>query len=399
MRGAVAVAGIWAAIFGAGARAEPAPVQLAQSIPAETDLAQPDLPYAKDVWLDMIRGAKSRMEIAQFYVSAREGGSAGGEGADAAKLGPDPLDEVLAELARAGERGVKTRFLVSNDLLKDHPKTLERVKSVKGLDLRVYDISKITGGILHAKYWIIDGREVFVGSQNFDWRALSQIHETGARITDARLAAGLGRIFEVDWRLAGEGKAPDPKRLAREKRVAQGEIELVASPPQLNPPGIRAAEEALVELLGSAKKGVRIQLLNYNPAEDKQFWPVIDNALRAAATRGVGVKLLVSDWNTKEPAYSHLRSLARIPGLEVRIAAIPEHSAGKIPFARVIHSKYLLVDDEALWIGTSNWGKDYFRGSRNVELIFRAPGQAKPIGKVGEIFAKLWESKYARKVD
>jgi phosphatidylserine/phosphatidylglycerophosphate/cardiolipin synthase-like enzyme len=399
----LAVAGIWALIFGGRAEAAApatapatAAIQLVQSIPAETDLAQPDLPYAKDVWLEMIRGARSRLDIAQFYVSAREGGSAGGEGADEARLGPDPLAEVLAELERAGARGVKTRFLVSNDLLKDHPKTLERVKGVKGLELRVYDLSKITDGILHAKYWVVDGREVFVGSQNFDWRALSQIHETGARITDARLAAGLTRVFDVDWRLAGEGKAPDPRKLAREKRVEQGEIELVASPAQLNPPGIRAAEAALTELLGSARKSVRVQLLNYNPAEGKEFWPVIDNALRSAATRGVSVKLLVSDWNTKEPAFSHLRSLARIPGLEVRMASIPEHSAGKIPFARVIHSKYLLVDEDALWLGTSNWGRDYFRSSRNVELIIK---RREPVMKVGEIFSKLWDSKYTKKID
>ena len=47
--------------------------QLVQSIPVETDLADPALPFARDVWMELIRGAKISVEAAEFYVTNRAG--------------------------------------------------------------------------------------------------------------------------------------------------------------------------------------------------------------------------------------------------------------------------------------------------------------------------------------
>ena len=55
--------------------------------------------------------------------------------------------------------------------------------------------------------------------------------------------------------------------------------------------------------------------------------------------------------------------------IEVKLVTIPEWSGGFIPFARVIHAKYLVVDAEHSWLGTSNWSKDYFFKSRNVGIV------------------------------
>lgn len=33
----------------------------------------------------------------------------------------------------------------------------------------------LTGGVLHSKFWIVDGRHVYVGSANMDWRSLTQV--------------------------------------------------------------------------------------------------------------------------------------------------------------------------------------------------------------------------------
>jgi phosphatidylserine/phosphatidylglycerophosphate/cardiolipin synthase-like enzyme len=92
----------------------------------------------------------------------------------------------------------------------------------------------------------------------------------------------------------------------------------------------------------------------------------------------------------------HLKSLAFIPNLEVRIASIPESDKGHIPFARVVHSKYMTVDGSLLWVGTSNWSEDYFADSRNVELILRDPALA---AQGDRIFEQLWNSRYASRLD
>ncbi len=349
---------------------------LVQSIPVETDLADPALPLARDVWVAMVRGAKVSFDAAQFYVTSRPGSA---------------LEPVLAELEQAGARGVKVRFLLSARMLDQDPASVARLRRIPGAEVRSYDLARVAKGILHAKYFVVDGREAFLGSQNFDWRALEQIHELGVRTSEPQLLAGLAEIFSLDWRFALDGKLPVFP--AQVSPVARPAVELVASPPFLTPKTLRPASEALVELIGQAKTSVRVQLLTYSPlAGQDRYWPVLDNALRAAAVRGVKVRLLVSDWVLGGRALPHLRALALIPNLEVRVASIPEAKEGHIPFSRTVHSKYLVVDEAQLALGTSNWEESYFTESRNLELIFRDTPLA---AQAARIHDRLWSSRYA----
>lgn len=352
---------------------------LVQSIPAETDLADPALPFAKEAWVDMIRRARASVDAAEFYVASRPGGA---------------LEPVLAELERAGARGVKVRFLLSSKMLDQDPASLARLRRIPGAEVRSFDLTGLSKGILHAKYFVVDGREAFLGSQNFDWRALEHIHELGVRTADPRLVSRLVRLFALDWTFAGSGKLPD---LPAQPVAVPSGVELVASPPFLTPKDIRPAIEALVELIGQAKESVRVQLLTYSPvAGPDRYWPRLDDALRAAAVRGVKVRLMVSDWVLGGRALPHLKALTLIPNLEVKVVSIPEAQEGHIPYARVIHSKYLVVDGRHLALGTSNWEEGYFTESRNIELVFREAALA---GEAARIHDRLWASRYAFALD
>src|SRR5262249_51216694 len=82
------------------------------------------------------------------------------------------------------------------------------------------DMKKVSGGgVQHAKYMIVDGEDVFVGSQNFDWRSLKDIHELGVRARDTRIAGLFARVFTADWDVAtpvcgAVGPPPLPARTA-----------------------------------------------------------------------------------------------------------------------------------------------------------------------------------------
>jgi len=359
-----------------GIQRQGAATQLVQSIPAETGLADPALPFAKDVWVAMIREAEVSVDAAEFYVTSRPGGA---------------LEPVLVELEKAGTRGVKVRFLLSSKMLDQDPGSVARIRRIPGAEVRSFDLTGVSKGILHAKYFLVDGREAFLGSQNFDWRALEHIHELGVRTTDPRIVSPLAELFALDWRFAQTGRLPDlPPRSLPAARPA---VELVASPPFLTPKDVRPALEALVDLLGQAKQTVRVQMLTYSPITGQdQYWPLLDNALRAAAVRGVKVQLMVSDWVLGGRALPHLKALTLIPNLEVKVVSIPEAKEGHIPFARTIHSKYLVVDGTQLALGTSNWEESYFMASRNVELVFRDSPLAP---QAAGIFDRLWTSPYA----
>ncbi|MCE1203805.1 MAG: phospholipase D-like domain-containing protein [Holophagaceae bacterium] len=353
---------------------------LVQSIPTETDLADPALPFAKEVWLAMLRGAKTSVDAAEFYLTSHPGSA---------------LEPVLAELEQAGARGVKVRFLLSSKMLAQDPASVARLRRIPGAEVRSFDLAGVSKGILHAKYFIVDGREAFLGSQNFDWRALEHIHELGLRTSEPVIVSRLARLFALDWAFVETRKLPDlppvPPMSARAK------VEVVASPPFLTPRDIRPAIEALVDLIDQARQTVRVQLLTYSPLSGQdRFWPVLDNALRAAAVRGVKVRLLVSDWVLGGRALPHLKALALIPNLEVKVASIPEAKEGHIPFSRTVHSKYLVVDEAHLALGTSNWEEGYFTESRNIEVVFRDSPLAAQAARVHD---RLWSSRYAFALD
>lgn len=366
-------------------------VQWVQSVPLETDLAQPDLPHTLRVWLAMIDRAQRSIELAQFYVRA--------------PVGSD-LDPVMEALSRAGQRGVKIRLLVSNALKGEYESTLQRLQQIPGFVHRIFEMPGAGVGVLHAKYWIIDDEEVFMGSQNFDWRALQHIHETGWLISDVAVNRIFRRLFDWDWELMTPSENPAPYSDA--SLTSQGEVpwatfgngEVVISPPNLGPPGFRLALSALVELIARSRQSLEIQLLQYSPLEQVENvrphrWDVLDQALRSAAARGVRIQLMVSEWNRRQPDYAELQSLARVPGIEIRIPEIPVWSGGAIPYARVIHTKMMIVDGHTTWLGTSNWSEDYFCSSRNVEVILQQSAAA----EVGQrIYRTLWNSLLSHEV-
>jgi phosphatidylserine/phosphatidylglycerophosphate/cardiolipin synthase-like enzyme len=152
--------------------------ELVYNAPQETTLQDNDLRHAAEVWQQMFDAARSHIDLAQFYV-ANEKGSL--------------LDGVLARLRAAGERGVKIRFLMEEKGVGlSTPETLTALKAIPNLELRVIPFHRLTGGIVHAKYLLVDGKEAFVGSQNFDWRAGTDPGDRSAHQRSANGAADSG---------------------------------------------------------------------------------------------------------------------------------------------------------------------------------------------------------------
>lgn len=375
-------AGFWVLGFlSVSAEAVLTPVEIVQSVPSRTELAVPDLRQAKDVWPLMIAEAKSTLDIAQMYVSSEKAHA---------------MEPVVAALEAAGNRGVKIRFLLWSGMKDNDKATLARIRAIPNLSFSFYDISKVTGGIHHAKYWVVDGKAIFVGSQNFDWRSLEEIHETGVLIRSKAIALRLETVFEHDWKFATLGKW-DADAVPLSSR-APADVELIASPERLNPKGIPVALAKLMELLSGAKESVQIALLDYSTTAyaGKKPWMEIDDALRAAAARGVKVQLLVSHWNTAKSGIASIKALSRVPGIEVRISFVPELPSGHLAYARVIHTKHMIVDGKTYWVGTSNWSRGYFYDTRNIEVVMNRVDLAETGGK---IFNAVWTAPYTEAVD
>jgi phosphatidylserine/phosphatidylglycerophosphate/cardiolipin synthase-like enzyme len=369
--------------------APPAPdIEIVESIPVGTSLDNPEIRNTREVWLEMIGGARKTLDLEQFYISNEPG-----------KM----LEDVLAAVVAAAGRGVKVRVMVDARMYRTYPESVDKLALQKNIEVRRIDFGAIAGGSQHSKYFIVDGREIFVGSQNFDWRALEHIHELGLRINDSQIAADYGDIFNLDWQLAS--LAPEAvKAFSLTKKTYQIPIRVMEaggraavlfptfSPLSFIPDSALWDERAIVDLIDGAKQTLSLQFLSYSTTvRQGGSYTAIDDALRRAAKRGVKVRMIVSDWEKGTPAVAALKALAGIANIEVAFTAIPDWSGGYIPFARVEHCKYIVADSVRFWLGTSNCEKNNFYASRNLGIVGTSPNLA---GALSRIFLKSWTSPY-----
>jgi len=358
---------------------ETLPIELGATIPVDTELDRELATPAVDIWLDMIRGATASLDLGHFYLVARPDG---------------PLEPVIQAVLDAHKRGVRVRILTEKRMNNTYPELADRFRAA-GIEVRLFDWSGLTGGILHAKYMIADNRSLYVGSQNFDWRALRHIHETGIRVNHPAFAGAASEIFQLDWDYAG-GDRHAYDRIPTMKTVEFPDWgRLLASPGPFNPPGVDASLPRLIKLLDGAKERISVQLLSYSThryRSDERFTD-IDDALRRAADRGVEVEMILSNWAKRHP--EDLKALSAVDGIQVRFINIPQQADNFIPFARVAHSKVVRVDDIQCWISTSNWSYDYFHASRNLEVLIHDRDLALQLDR---LFTDLWNSPYEEMV-
>ena len=368
-------------------------IQIVESVPVETVMEQSALPSAKDVWVEMFSSAKQTIDIEVFYFTNVTG---------------EPMEKVMNAIKDAAERGVKVRIIVDNNFYVKGEKSVDELENISGIEIRKIPFNKIGGGVMHAKYFIIDGNEIFIGSQNFDWRALKHVHEIGVRVKSEKLASDFGKIFDMDWQLA---QNPDKELLAsmvkslipevtKSKAVSlsdskYGDVKLYAgfSPFDATPEAFVKEENELLNMIVDAKDSICIQVMNYSLRN--KFYD-IDNELRAAAARGVKIKIIFADWTMKKSTEEDIKSLSQVKNIEVKISTIPEFSGGYIPYARVDHSKYMVADNNKSMVSTSNWEKGYFYDTRDAALFITSENINKTLN---EVFTRIWNSKLVEYVD
>jgi phosphatidylserine/phosphatidylglycerophosphate/cardiolipin synthase-like enzyme len=382
-------------ILGFSAKSQAQSLELVQSVPQNTTLRAPHTSVAADAWLKLVQSATRTIELQGFYVT------------DEAGTVSEPIFKALADAAQT--RGVAVKLLLDSKFFKNSADTVAKLRTVPGIEIRTITFQ----GVMHAKFFIVDGERAFLGSQNFDWRALTENHELGV-ILDAPLSARLAQVFASDWR-SGVPLAPNGEvapslivadapagdvpafNLARDlapdiqRDLKLGGI-LAVSPPMA---GFPREIDVLRALVGSARKRIDIQVMNYSATSPKA-WGEIKDALTAAAQRGIPIRMTVANWQfTAKGGLRDMQAISRLPKAKVRYSVIPQLPSGCIPYSRVNHAKFMVVDDDLTWIGTGNWTRDYFYSTRNVTLIKR---NAELAANTRGVFEQTWNSSYMKPV-
>src|SRR5262249_8453674 len=232
-----------------------ASVTLVESAPVETTLDHPDVPNASEILPAMIPGAPRTIHFAEFYAS---------EADPEALLAQSRLAPVVTAIEAALARGVKVRFLADAKFAKTYPATLERL-GAHGATVRLLDEARLAGGVLHAKYFVVDGEAALVGGQTSDGRSLAHIFEMGVRVRWAAFAGSLLDVFDTDWELAG-GAAPATRvhahAVVADLATTTGErLELAASPRAWLPDEGEWELPKIIAAIDGARRSVDVETL------------------------------------------------------------------------------------------------------------------------------------------
>lgn len=372
---------------------------LVESVPAETILEQSKLPHTLDVWLDMINNSRSTLEIEMFYIANQKG---------------EVLEQVLTAIKNAAVRGVQIRIIIDEGFYKSNEKSADELNDLQNISIRKIPFKEIEGGVMHAKYFVADGNDLFIGSQNMDWRALKHIHEMGVRVKNEKIAKTFLNIFNIDWNLCENYDKKNIKLLKNkfDKNIVNfhnpvvinteefGNIRIYPafSPSDITPKKCNNEEKELVKIINKSKDRLFIQMYSYSlkGKEKDANYEVIDRALRRAAKRGVQIKIIFSNWAIRSWATESIKDLSVVPNIEIKFSTIPEFSGGFIPYSRVEHCKYFISDYDVSWVSTANWEYGYFHDTRNATMIIK---NEHVNSSLEEVFLRDWNGALTEKVD
>ncbi|XP_076054743.1 5'-3' exonuclease PLD3-like isoform X2 [Oratosquilla oratoria] len=408
---------------------------LVESIPENLTYAggSVEFPSIHSAWVKLIDEAEESLDIAAYYWTLLN------DDVTPMKIKSSwQGEDVFKRLYKKGteEKGVRIR-IAQNAPSHVSPQTDSKTLMEAGAaEVRSLDFDRLMGaGVLHTKMWVVDKKHIYIGSANMDWRSLTQVKEVGVLIENCScLAKDMQKLFDVYWMLGKEGASiPSywPSNLSTSYNIENQmsfsfddqnvQSYLSSSPPPFCPSGRSNDVDAIVDVINKSKKFVYIAVMDYFPrllySKEAKFWPVIDNALRAAAIeRKVHVRLLASHWNhTRSDMKFFMKSLQDLTGslprltIETRLFVVPAYNEeqAEIPFARVNHNKYMVTDNTA-YIGTSNWSGDYFINTAGIGLIVnetltyygRTNSTASSLrAQLQSLFERDWNSEHAKPIE
>ena len=269
-------------------------------------------------------------EICKEFVSAINNAK---DTIDIAAYGFDTIPEINSAIEDAISRGVKIRLVYDADSNNNnyYPETFDFAELIPdNISDNIKSKPVLANMLMHNKFAIFDKHKVYTGSMNFSATGFSGFNHNNVVIINSDIIAD---IFTKEFEQMYNGKFHTMKsKVTQNQGVVIGNslVNVYFSPQD------KQITNALIPLIRSSKYYV------YVPAfiiTHKQF----KNELIAAKNRGIDVKIIL-DATSINKLHSVTNELKK-SNIPVKI----ENYAGKI------HSKTLIIDDEYVVTGSTNF--------------------------------------------
>ena len=280
--------------------------------------------------LDLINGATNSIEFLQLEMHDDRA-----------------VQAIEAALAAAVRRGVKVRGML-DDGVDFNAAAVARLLAL-GAEAKLDTPDKM----LHSKLVVVDGRIVLLGSTNWTGNSMGNNNESNVRLDDPVLADYFTRYVAAVW--ADSAAEPDLPA------IASGPVKTVVN---------RQYFPEVMDLFHSATQRIRVVMygINYSPKYAGGKVNQLVEALAAARRRGVDVAVVMdlSDYNA---------TLNKVNGPAKEFLAAAGVAVFDDPLKTTTHAK-VIVADEAVVIGSANWGKDALERRNETCVAIRDPAVA-----------------------
>jgi hypothetical protein len=287
--------------------------------------------------IELVDAATDSIDVAQFTFSNRD---------------------IEAALVRAHERGVKVRLAM--DAAQKNGDTVSTRLQSAGLQVEFVQ-GKASGsntGLQHAKYMIVDGDELLMGSNNWSSTGMS-INEENTIVLRSLPGDPMIAAFQCDFQ-AAFGKKPDEAAAC-----STDEVKFTPS---------SAPVKMIRDELRLATTSVDVLMHHL------VFGDLLDE-LSKAAERGVQVRVVVNAADRAEISGSKWNRFFAAGG-QVRFKQT------NAELFQIMHHKLVVIDGRLAVIGSGNWSGSAFFNNYEFYVRWQEPEVVRPFG---ELFARLWD--------
>lgn len=264
---------------------------------------------------------------------------------DSAKLSVDvaiyslSLNSIRDALLRAHDRGVQVRMVMESE-------NMERADAQRLKDAGIPILGDRREGLMHNKFVIIDGSEVWVGGMNYTDSGAYDDHNVMMRIRSIKMAENFIREFEemyVDDKFGDNTRADTPN-----PRVTMDgtPVDVYFSPDD----GVQAI---LVDILAEAQESIYFMAFSFTA-------DALGDTIRERAESGVTVAGVMDEEQVQSNIGTEYDSF-RQAGLDVYI----DGNSGQM------HHKVMIVDESIVIVGSYNFTNSAeTRNDENLLVIY-----------------------------
>ncbi|KAK1317254.1 hypothetical protein QJS10_CPA05g02205 [Acorus calamus] len=361
-----------------------------------------------------------------------ESGDFGYSDSDMERFGAAEGAEVYRSLEDAADRKVDVRIVQHSGVYPDFDQESSSLASGRP---NVQNVTLLFGkwwgsGIVHAKVWISDSKDVYIGSANNDWKSLTQVKELGIYLVDCPSIAEKVEVYYNNlWTLSTLNASVYTTSVWDDQWQALRKLPCWSHFVPLKERCKWADEQGWVDTIKSVQYGGTIRISSMDWLGQSQYlkqtvyWASLSSAISEVIfSKNATAKILVAHWahfipNTdqylKALLYSNILCNSskynkcggkveiryyEVPGFNDTGAAVKDgKSTGNVypGYTRVNHGKYAVSDVRA-HIGTSNLIWDYFYTTAGVSFGTYHPSL---IAQLQEVFDADWNSPYAIPVE